>query len=317
MRTITTRPDPRHASPAKLNGTPVFSTVHKLAREDAALTLLVERQPEADHLHAVLNGLSAGLLSFDASLTIFVKNDQLGPLLGIVPDALENVIDVGGLLQASPILQGGSAHLVHEACLAAVAGPGAASLSFSGEGRMFALQVSPIGPDQWLAVIEETTARCLAEAKAIQEALRDKLTGLYTRAMFQDRVAAALIGLERDSAGPAMLMIDLDRFKAVNDTLGHPVGDMLLRLVAKRLSSVLRKSDLVARLGGDEFGVMVSPSLGADGLADLAKRTVDMLSRPYLVAVHQINIGASIGVAVGPGGRAPDGPRPPPPPKGR
>ena len=179
------------------------------------------RQPEADHLHAVLNGLGAGLLSFDASLAILVRNDRLGGLLGIVPDALEDVIDVGGLLQASAVLQGGGAHLVHEACLAAVAGPGAASLTFSGEGRTFALQVSPVGSGQWLAVIEETTARCLAEAGALQEAMRDKLTGLCTRAMFQDRMAAALAGLDRDGAGLAMLMVDLDRFKAVNDTLGH------------------------------------------------------------------------------------------------
>ena len=280
---------------------PVFSTVHELARDGGASVASASRQPEADRLHAVLNGLSAGVFSFDASLAVLVKNDRLDGLLGIAADALEDVIDVGGLLQASPVLQGGGAHLVHEACLAAVAGPGAASLTFSGEGRTFALQVSPIGLGEWLAVMEETTARCQAEAAALQEAMRDKLTGLCTRAMFQDRMAAALASLDRDGAGLAMLMIDLDRFKAVNDTLGHPVGDMLLRLVAKRLSSVLRKGDLVARLGGDEFAAMISPSLGVDGLASLAKRAVDMLSRPYLVDGHQVNIGASIGVAVAPG----------------
>ena len=280
---------------------PVFSTVHELARDGGPPATSAGRQSTADHLSAVLNGLSAGLLSFDASLAILVRNDRLIGMLGIAPDATEDVVNVGDLLQASPVLEGGSAHLVHEACLAAVAGSSSASLNSSGEGRRFVLQVSPIGPGQWLAAIEETTARCLAEAEALQEAMRDKLTGLCTRAMFQDRVSAALAGLERDGAGLAMLMIDLDRFKAVNDTLGHPVGDMLLRLVAKRLSSVLRKGDLVARLGGDEFAAMISPSLGADGLASLAKRAVDMLSRPYLVDGHQVNIGASIGLAVAPG----------------
>ncbi len=283
---------------------PAFPTVHELAQPGGAPVTAAGRRPGADHLHAVLKGLGAGLLSFDASLAVLVSNDRLGDMLGIAPDVLEGVADVAGLLQASPVLRGGGARLVHDvhqACLAAVAGAGAASLAFSGENRTFTLGVSPVGPGQWLAVVEETTARRLAEAAALQEAMRDKLTGLCTRAMFQDRVAASLAGLDRDGEGLAMLMIDLDRFKAVNDTLGHPVGDMLLRLVAKRLCSVLRKGDLVARLGGDEFAAVISPSLGVDGLAGLAKRAVDMLSRPYLVDGHQVNIGASIGIAVAPG----------------
>ncbi len=279
---------------------PVSSKVHELTRGGGSATAVAGRRPGADHLHAVLNGLGAGLLSFDASLAILARNDRLSAMLGIAPDALANAMDVESLLQASPMLQQGGARLVHEACMAAVAGSDAASLAFSGEGRTFTLQMSAIGPGQWLVVMEETTARRLAEAEALQEAMRDKLTGLCTRAMFQDRVAASLAGLDRDGAGLAMLMIDLDRFKAVNDTLGHPVGDMLLRLVSKRLSSVLRKGDLVARLGGDEFAAMISPSLGADGLASLAKRAVDMLGRPYLVDGHQVNIGASIGIAVAP-----------------
>ena len=301
MRTRTPQPDLHHTGSTKFAETPLSSTVHKLRPNDSVLLTPVERQPDVDHFYAVLNGISAGLLSFDASLAVLVRNDHFGRLLGIASDALEDIIDVRELLQASSILHEGDAHLVHEACLAAVAGPSAASLNFSGEGRTFTLQVSPISPGRWLAVIEETTARCLAEAEAIQEAMRDKLTGLCTRAMFQDRVSAGLAGLDRDGAGLAMLMIDLDRFKAVNDTLGHPVGDMLLRLVAKRLSSVVRKGDLVARLGGDEFAVMVSPSLDVDGLAVLAKRMLDMLSRPYLVDGHQVNIGASVGLAVAPG----------------
>ncbi len=101
--------------------------------------------------------------------------------------------------------------------------------------------------------------------------------------------------------GPAILLIDLDRFKAVNDTLGHPVGDLLLCLVAKRLVSISRKSDLLARLGGDEFGLLVAPGLTGPVLASVAERLIDVLGRPYLVDGHLVNIGASIGVAAGPG----------------
>jgi diguanylate cyclase (GGDEF)-like protein len=102
------------------------------------------------------------------------------------------------------------------------------------------------------------------------------------------------------AAGPALMMIDLDRFKAVNDTLGHPIGDAVLRVVAKRLQSVVRPTDLLARLGGDEFVLMALPTPERSDLGPLAARIVDTLGRPYLIDGHLINIGASVGVAVAP-----------------
>ncbi len=107
-------------------------------------------------------------------------------------------------------------------------------------------------------------------------------------------------GTDAAHAGPAVLMVDLDRFKKVNDTLGHPVGDGLLRLVAKRLRSMVRQPDIVARLGGDEFAMIVSPAPESGHLARLAKRIVDVIGRPYLVNGHLINVGASLGIAVCP-----------------
>ncbi|MGI4796170.1 MAG: putative bifunctional diguanylate cyclase/phosphodiesterase, partial [Janthinobacterium lividum] len=129
----------------------------------------------------------------------------------------------------------------------------------------------------------------------------DPLTGLADRTAFQDR-------LNRLCAVPespvAVMLIDLDRFKAVNDTLGHPAGDQLLKLVAQRLRGTLRHADVVSRLGGDEFAVAM---VGADDAQVAAERLVDVLSRPYLVERHFAVIGASIGLAIStPGGTGAD-----------
>jgi diguanylate cyclase (GGDEF)-like protein len=97
-----------------------------------------------------------------------------------------------------------------------------------------------------------------------------------------------------------VMLVDLDRFKAVNDTLGHPIGDGLLRLVSKRLRAVLRPRDELARLGGDEFALLVSPAPDQGSLIQLATRIVDVLGRPYLIDGHLVNIGASVGVALAP-----------------
>jgi diguanylate cyclase (GGDEF)-like protein len=127
-----------------------------------------------------------------------------------------------------------------------------------------------------------------------QASLHDPLTGLGNRRLFQAALAAALA---KPGAPASLLMLDLDRFKQVNDTLGHPVGDALLRLVGQRLRSCLRQDDVVVRLGGDEFAILLPHFEAVDTLAE---RLIDLLSRPYLVEGHLANIGVSIGVAFAP-----------------
>ncbi|MGI4795325.1 MAG: putative bifunctional diguanylate cyclase/phosphodiesterase, partial [Janthinobacterium lividum] len=124
----------------------------------------------------------------------------------------------------------------------------------------------------------------------------DGLTGLSDRQWFRDRLTAQLTASEKEDQ-VAVLLIDLDRFKAVNDSQGHPVGDAVLQMVAQRLNSAVRDGDLVSRLGGDEFAVTTS----APGASEaMGQRLADLLSRPYLVEGHVAIIGASIGIAVGP-----------------
>jgi diguanylate cyclase (GGDEF)-like protein len=251
----------------------------------------------------MLNGMDAGLLSFNRTLAVLVTNDRFGSILGIPPMVLQRCGAVLELLEASPALTSVLVQQMHEACLMAVSGVASIpSLTFSSAcgQRVFTVQLRQVGSNQWVASFEEITARRVAEAGARKEAMRDSLTGLCSRALFQEQVTAALASSDVGLPGYAVMLIDLDRFKTVNDTLGHPVGDALLRLVAKRLRSVVRKDDAIARLGGDEFAVLVSPVLEQDDIAALATRIVDVLGRPYLVDGHLVNVGASIGVAVSP-----------------
>jgi diguanylate cyclase (GGDEF)-like protein len=138
-------------------------------------------------------------------------------------------------------------------------------------------------------------------------ARRDALTGLANRAALRERLTERLHAAGRRKQSIAVLYIDLDRFKVVNDTLGHPIGDLLLCKVAERLKSVLRESDVVARLGGDEFAVIQSEAIQPAGATNLAARLVDLIGRTYALEGETMVIGASIGVAMFPqDGREPD-----------
>ena len=131
-------------------------------------------------------------------------------------------------------------------------------------------------------------------------ALHDPLTGLPNRAFLTRRLERALDGVRRDKQRLAMFCLDLDRFKQVNDTLGHAVGDALLRAVAVRLRECVRKSDTVARLGGDEFAIIQTTFDAAEEVTTLADRIVDAVSRPYDLDGHQVVVGVSIGIAMAP-----------------
>jgi len=131
-------------------------------------------------------------------------------------------------------------------------------------------------------------------------ALHDTLTGLPNRAFLTERLEQDLAQARRQGTMLAMLCLDLDRFKQVNDTLGHPVGDALLRAVADRLRVCLRKCDTVARLGGDEFAIIQAPLGRAEEAAALAQRIVAALSEPYDLDGHQVVAGATVGVALAP-----------------
>ncbi|MDQ4088032.1 MAG: EAL domain-containing protein, partial [Pseudomonadota bacterium] len=143
----------------------------------------------------------------------------------------------------------------------------------------------------------------LAERRSSRLAACDSLTGLPNRARMRAMLDEALANAESRKEGCALFLIDLDRFKHVNDTLGHPVGDLLLKEVAHRLAALVGTEGQVGRLGGDEFEAVL-PGIDEEGLlAALAERIVGKLSAPYVVQGHSIAIGASIGIAISRPGR--------------
>ncbi|HTR26593.1 MAG TPA: EAL domain-containing protein [Terriglobales bacterium] len=175
----------------------------------------------------------------------------------------------------------------------------------------FSIRVPPSGADEirllgrgFNAMIIEIerheAAQKTAEAKLQYQAFNDALTGLPNRRLLADRLTQLLARAKRESRILALLYIDLDGFKLVNDSLGHSIGDMLLVQVAARLQSRVRQSDTLARLGGDEFTVVLADLHNKDEAALVAKSLLDVLVAPFVIEGHQLTIGASIGISIFP-----------------
>jgi len=131
-------------------------------------------------------------------------------------------------------------------------------------------------------------------------ALHDYLTGLPNRRLFEDRLSGALERARRAEATAALLVIDLDRFKHVNDTLGHPVGDLLLKRVAQLFSCRVRRTDTVARTGGDEFSVILEEPTSRENAIQVGRSLMHILQEPLQLGKHTVQVGASIGMAIFP-----------------
>ncbi|MES9989022.1 MAG: EAL domain-containing protein [Candidatus Thiodiazotropha endolucinida] len=128
----------------------------------------------------------------------------------------------------------------------------------------------------------------------------DALTRLPNRALFRERFDHALMHARRENASIALLFLDLDRFKTVNDTLGHPVGDQVLLEVSKRMNQIIRASDTLARLGGDEFVLLLEEQTDAQHAAVVARKLIDLFSRPMIIGEHELVVTASIGITLYP-----------------
>lgn len=151
--------------------------------------------------------------------------------------------------------------------------------------------------DGYVLNVRDITERKQLEAEIVHRAFHDPLTGLANRALFVDRLAHALERAHRGGERVGLLLLDLDDFKPVNDTLGHPVGDAVLAEVGRRLDDAVRESDTCARLGGDEFAVLVEGDEGVADLDRLAQRIREQLDAPVEVGGDHCELGVSIGIA--------------------
>jgi diguanylate cyclase (GGDEF)-like protein len=155
--------------------------------------------------------------------------------------------------------------------------------------------------DGTVLVFRDVTQRKQQEQRLNFLAIHDSLTELPNRTLFNDRLTLALANASRREQKIAVMMLDLDRFKKVNDTLGHSVGDRLLKSVAERLLHVFRKGDTVARLGGDEFMVLLSDVSNVEAAVRAAERTLKAFKKAFDLKDRKIHITASIGIAIHPG----------------
>ncbi|HZQ98024.1 MAG TPA: EAL domain-containing protein [Chloroflexota bacterium] len=167
-----------------------------------------------------------------------------------------------------------------------------------GTVRDFEARLVVGGEDEVLAIVRDNTPRKELERQLAHQAFHDVLTGLPNRALFVDRLDHALVRAGRRHASVAVLFLDLDRFKVVNDSLGHDVGDNLLVAVAQRLRGCVRSGDTVARLGGDEFTVLLEDIAAAADAGQVAERIMAAMQAPFELAGHELCISASIGIAV-------------------
>ncbi|WP_183436204.1 putative bifunctional diguanylate cyclase/phosphodiesterase [Methylobacterium sp. R2-1] len=238
---------------------------------------------------AALAEMAAPLLLLDAGGTVLFTNARAAALLSCAEPV--------GLSLPVLLAQSGAAEPEGEPVLEAVRAtrPARARLTLDGDRRVEAA-LAPLSAGGFALTFEDVTEQLRGAALARQE----PLTGLCNRVGLHDRLHAALAEADRTGAPLAVLMLDLDRFKAVNDTLGHPVGDALLRKVAERLRKATRSGDVVARLGGDEFAILQAGAEQPQASEALARRLVDLVGRTYVVDGHMLNVGVSVGVAVAP-----------------
>ena len=152
----------------------------------------------------------------------------------------------------------------------------------------------------YVAAARDISARKEAEFQIAHMARHDALTDLANRTLFRERLVQELAMSQRRGASFAVLCLDLDRFKVVNDTLGHQAGDILLRTVAERLRALVRSEDTVARIGGDEFMIIQTGPVVGSSIRTLAQRLIEVVSQPIDLDGSSVTVGVSVGVAMAP-----------------
>jgi diguanylate cyclase (GGDEF)-like protein len=257
---------------------------------------------------AALSNMAQGLCMFDGQKRLVVWNERYAELYRLPPDLLK----IGTPHQAiiadrisHGILKGETSDVAAREKIASLnqlpKDTASSRVDEFSDGRCILVTRQPMADGGWLATHEDITERRRAEAEIVHLARHDALTGLANRAEFNAKLEEVSKRLRRNGGAVTVMMIDLDRFKAVNDTLGHPAGDQLLVEVGKRLQSTVRETDVLARLGGDEFAIIQEggPNQHEAAIA-LALRIIDAISQPFDLNGNRANIGTSIGIVLAP-----------------
>ncbi|KAB2917448.1 MAG: EAL domain-containing protein [Hyphomicrobiaceae bacterium] len=254
-------------------------------------------------LDAALNNMVQGLAMFDSELRIVVANARYADMYGLTMEQVRPGMTLRQILERC-VANGLYAdenidRYLRTAVKRMTNKKSSHHVSELADGRCIAVSVQPLADGGTVTTHQDITEQRRSEAKIVYMALHDTLTGLPNRVLLNDQLEHALIRAKRGEI-VATHMLDLDHFKQVNDTLGHPAGDKLLKMVAARLRKLVRESDTVARMGGDEFAIVQVAISDAADATTLAHRIIENLSEPYEIDGQQVVIGTSVGIAVGP-----------------
>jgi diguanylate cyclase (GGDEF)-like protein len=301
-----------------LNGDPVFDrngtfsgyrgTGREITAEVEAKGRLAQANAELElgrqQFDAVLSNITQGICFFDGEKRLLLWNRRYTDIYNLSPEAihvgcsLAEIVGYRKMAGTGPDLSV-SDYFEWQDQLAAANQPSSTVIALQ-DGRFIAICYQPMPGGGWVASHEDVTERQRAEASIAFMARHDALTRLPNRVLFRECMEQA-VALAGRGTQFAVLCLDLDKFKQVNDTMGHPVGDALLVAVADRLQACVREGDTVARLGGDEFAIIQLGVRQRDDAEVLARRIITAFSQPFVLDGHQVTAGTSIGVSVAPG----------------
>jgi diguanylate cyclase (GGDEF)-like protein len=276
----------------------LFMVVRKLSRQHLASQqrLRLEKQ----RLDTAVNNMTQGLLLFDSSRRLVICNQRYIDMYGLSREVVKPGCSFRAVIahrKATGSFDGDVDHYT-SVVLRDIAIRKSMIIE-TPDGRSIEITNEPLADGGWVATHEDITERRRAEARITHLAHYDALTDLPNRALFHDRLKGEFATL---AAGEqfAVLYLDIDEFKSVNDSLGHLIGDELLKSVADTLRRCVGPSDFVARLGGDEFAIIQTAVKGVADVTDLVARVFEAIRQPYECLGHQVTTDASVGIALAP-----------------
>ncbi|MFD1254798.1 Phytochrome-like protein cph2 [Devosia equisanguinis] len=317
---LANRSGSRHKSQEMVSGGRIIETAHvyserlgwvvtheditdEIARSESQQKRKLELERQNIRLDAAVNNISIGLCMMDARGRLVICNEPYARIYNLPVSYLKpgtQLEDILGHLFDMGMSAGGTREDYIAWRRDVIARREYGKNIHELNGRTILMQHHPMKDGGWVSTHEDITEQRQAEARIQHLARHDALTDLPNRIEFLEQMAKTEAAFQRGEMA-AVLYIDLDHFKAVNDTLGHAVGDEVIKQAAVRLWGTTRETDLLARLGGDEFAMLLRPIDSIDAAARVADRIVRAMRSPMNIAGQQIEIGASVGIAVGPG----------------